>query len=63
VFGIRMLILAFVLGAVLGALAMFLVIRALPNKFLDCESFIQKEVKRHLKEVEESVIKMLGGDL
>jgi hypothetical protein len=62
-FGIGTLVLVFVSGSVFGALFMLLVVKAMPNKFLDCESFIQKEVKRHLKDIEESVLKMLGGDM
>jgi uncharacterized membrane protein YdjX (TVP38/TMEM64 family) len=62
-FGIRTLVLTFVLGSVFGALLMLLVVKAMPNKFLDCESFVQKEVKRHLKDVEESILKMLGDDM
>jgi hypothetical protein len=63
VFSIGTLVLTFVIGSVFGALLMLLVVKAMPNKFLDCEYFIQQEVKRCLKEVEESILKMLGGDM
>jgi hypothetical protein len=62
-FGVGTLALVFVFGSVFGALFMLLIVKAMPNKFLDCEYFIQQEVKRCLKEVEESILKMLGGDV